>query len=276
MTETPFIIAVAPNGARKTKADHPNLAITPAELASEAARCAEAGATLLHLHVRDSTERHTIDPDAYRAAIAAIRAETGDRLILQVTTEAVGRYAAAEQIAAMQALAPEAVSLAIRELVPDAAHEPQAARFFAWLARERILVQYILYTPEEIARFHDLRRRGVVPGERVCVLYALGRYAARGVAEPADLLPYLAARGEADESIWFICAFGPSEGAAALAAAALGGHARVGFENNTILANGAVAPSTAALAAQLRDAAPLAGRRVADVAAARALLGSRG
>ena len=49
---TPLVVMVAPNGARRTKADHANLAITPTEIADEAARCARAGASVLHVPVR--------------------------------------------------------------------------------------------------------------------------------------------------------------------------------------------------------------------------------
>ena len=45
---------MAPNGARKTRQDHPALPITPAELAACAAACRDAGASMLHLHVRQA------------------------------------------------------------------------------------------------------------------------------------------------------------------------------------------------------------------------------
>ncbi len=50
----PVVIAVAPNGARKSKADHPRLPLTPSELAECAQDCLDAGASMLHLHVRDA------------------------------------------------------------------------------------------------------------------------------------------------------------------------------------------------------------------------------
>ena len=125
----PLIITVAPNGARRGKADHPAIPLTPAEIGIEAARCQEAGAAMIHLHVRDAEGRHSLDPDLYRAAIAAVRKEAGSDLIVQVTTEAVGIFTPDQQIAAMQALQPEAFSVAVRELIPDAASETAAARF---------------------------------------------------------------------------------------------------------------------------------------------------
>lgn len=265
----PLIIASAPNGARKTKAEHPAIPIGPDDLAREAAKCAEAGASLLHLHVRDAAGKHSLDAEAYRAATAAVRRAVGERLIVQITTEAVGMFTPAEQIACVRAVKPEAVSVAVRELIPDAAHEAEAARFLAWLAAERILPQYICHTPEDLARLHDLRARGVVPGARIAVLYVLGNYADRAGGTPEALFPYFAAGGAADDLVWSMCAFGPREAACALACAALGGHARVGFENNTALADGVTAPDNAALVAQTAANACAIGRTIAGADAAR-------
>lgn len=267
----PMLLSVAPNGARRTKADHPALPITALEIAATAAACCEAGAGLIHLHVRDRDGRHTLDGDAYREAIAAIRAEVGDRLIVQATTEAVGVYAPEQQMAMVKDVRPEAVSLALRELIPDATHEKPAAEFFTWLHRERILPQYILFSADEVVWFKDLRRRGIVPGDKVFVLYVLGRYTKGQVSAPTDLLPFLAIEGARDWP-WGLCAFGASEGACALAAAALGGHPRVGFENNWLLSDGSLAPDNAALVTQVADGARLLGRPLADAATARTLL----
>jgi len=161
---TPLVLAVAPNGARRTKADHPALPMSADEIARTAAECREAGASMIHLHVRDGAGRHTLDVDTYRDAISAIRREVGDRIIIQATSEAVGIYSAAEQMAMVRDLRPEVVSMAIREIVPDDGGEPEAGRFFEWMDRERILPQYILYSADEVERFVDLRRRGVIPG----------------------------------------------------------------------------------------------------------------
>ncbi|HLI10519.1 MAG TPA: 3-keto-5-aminohexanoate cleavage protein [Alphaproteobacteria bacterium] len=259
--ERTVAIAVAPNGARKTKADHPALPMTPAELAACAQACCAAGAAMIHVHVRDKEGRHILDAEAYRAAFAAIRSAVGDRLILQATTEAVGIYPRAAQMALLRKLRPEAASLAIREIMPDAASEAEGAAFLAWAHRERIWAQYILYNPEEVVRFETLRRRGVIPTARPSVLLVLGRYTAGQQSAPRDLLPFLSALDPAVD--WSVCAFGRDECACALAAAALGGGARVGFENNLLLADGATAPSNAALVAQLAAGLAAMGRRPA-------------
>lgn len=270
--DAPLIVAVAPNGARKTKADHPAIPIQPDELARTAARCRDAGAAMIHLHVRDGAQKHSLDADAYRAAIDAIRREVGDGIVVQMTTEAVGIYRPEEQMAAVRAVRPEAVSLAVREFCADEADEADFAAFLAWLGTERIMPQYIVYSAEDVRRFAELRRRGVVPGARPFLLYVLGRYTAGQKSVPADLVPFLNA-AEGQELDWAICAFGRLEGACALTAAALGGHVRVGFENNMLMADGTVAPDNAALVGQIAIGSRLAGRTLADACATRELLG---
>lgn len=256
MVTQPIAITVAPNGARKTHADHPALPITPDELAACARQCVDAGAAMLHLHVRRPDGTHSLEPDDYRPAIAAVQRAVGDALVLQITTEAVGIYTPAQQMASVRALQPEAISAALRELVPDAAHEAEAARFFGELAAARTAIQYILYSADDVVRYRDLRARGVLPDTPHWVLFVLGRYSAGQRSDPSDLLPFLQAwadGGDVTANVpWAMCAFGPREAECALSAALLGGHARLGFENNMALPDGSTAPDNAALITNLR------------------------
>jgi len=269
----PLIVAVAPNGARKTKTDHAAIPLTAGELADEAARCRDAGASMIHLHVRDAEQGHILDADLYREATEAIRGAVGDELIVQITTEAVGIYRAPEQMAVVRDVVPEAISTAIRELIPDAASEAEAERFYGWAADESILVQYILYDAADVERFADLRKRGVLPDGPTSVLYVLGRYSVGQRSQPSDLLPFLeAARGHDADWHWSVCAFGPLEGACALTAAGLGGHVRVGMENNMLLSDGSLAPDNAALVRQVSSGAGSMGRVIADAGTARDIL----
>lgn len=265
----PLIIAVAPSGARRTKKDHARLPITPEELAETAAACQAQGAAMLHLHVRDSDGAHLLDAHAYRAAISAIGKAVGRKLVLQITTEAVGRYRPGEQMSVVRAVLPEAVSLALKEIVPDASAEKEAADFFAWLRRERIMAQIVLYSPEELTRYYDLRNRGVIAEGPDFLLFVLGRYTQGQRSAPADLLPFLAVH--AGTPPWAMCAFGALENACAVTAAALGGHVRVGFENNLLLADGAIAPDNAALVRQVAEGARQLARPLGNAEDLRAL-----
>ena len=270
---SPLILANAPNGASRTKADHPALPMTAAEIGRTAAAIAEAGAAMIHVHVRDAQGRHLLDAEAYRDATAAIRAAVGDRLIVQVTTEAGGRYRPPEQMRVIRELRPEAVSLALRELIGDAAAEPAAADFLAWARRESVMTQIILYSPDEVRRFSDLKSRGVIPPGNDCPLYVLGRYAVGQTSTPADLDPFIAVASELGlTGAWSMCAFGRHENACAAHAAAKGGHVRVGFENNLWFPDGSMAPDNAALVRLAVDAARSAGRKLATADEARALM----
>lgn len=227
---TPLIVTCAPNGARKTQADHPRLPVTPSELASCAVRIVDEGAAMIHLHVRDDNGAHSIDADRYRQAIRAIRDAVGRELVIQVTSEACGIYSPEQQMAMVRALEPEAVSLALKELCAGDEDEPRAAAFFSWLQAEKIMPQYILYSAEEVVRFESLRERGVIPQTSPFMLFVLGRYASNLTGDVAELDSFVAAA--APDTTWAVCSFGATEHAAVEKACRLGGHARVGFENN--------------------------------------------
>ena len=243
--QKPFIVMCAPNGARKSKADHPALPIAPPELADCAESILDAGAAILHLHVRDDDNRHSLDVDRYREAIDAIRQRVDDRLVLQVTSEACGIYSPAEQMKMVRALRPEAVSLGLQELCPDADSEPAAAEFFSWLDDAGVMAQFILYAPDEVARFNTLREKGVIGVKQPFVLYVLGRYSDDLTGDPRDLEEFAVAGR--DDTEWAVCCFGKSEQTAVSLASAMNGHARVGFENNLLAPDGGVADDNTAL-----------------------------
>lgn len=267
------IVMAAPNGARRTKADHPNLPVTATELAAEAVLCRDAGASVLHLHVRDGQGAHSLDAGLYREALAEVRGALGDSMVLQVTTEAVGRFSPEEQIAVVRALKPEAVSLALRELAPDAAGEPAARDLFEWMRDNRVWAQVILYDPADIARFVSLAETGLFAVARPSVLLVLGRYTVGQVSDPQDLTPMLEALAPVRDAVsWWVCAFGAQENACMARAIAEGGNVRVGFENNFYLPDGRRAGHTADLVALAAETARAAGRPPLSAGEVRAMI----
>ena len=244
----PLVVIAAPNGARLNKRGHPAVPVTTAEIAAAAAELAECGVSVLHLHVRGDRGEHVLDAERYREAQAAIRDRVGDRLVVQVTTEAVGRYERGEQMALVRELRPEAVSLALRELCPDRGAEVEAGAFFRELAERNTWPQYILYSAEETARFEQLRQEGLFGVEHPFALFVLGRYSEALEGDPAELDAFLRAF-EPGAFPWAVCCFGPAEAEAVRRAASLGGHVRIGFENNRLLPDGTVARNNAHLIA---------------------------
>jgi len=263
------IIMSAPNGARRSKADHPALPITATEIAENAVALRDAGVSILHLHVRDEQDKHTLDVAKYRAALAAIRDRVGDDLIVQVTTEAVGMYTAAQQMGVVSDLKPEAVSLALKEICPTSADERITAEFCTWMRQEKIWPQYILYSVEDVNRFDDLRMRGLFANDAPFALFVLGNYADAVSGQVEDLEALLAAT-ESGAYPWAVCCFGPHEHAVMLAAYGKGGHVRIGFENNLALSGGSLAPDNAALIREFTAAIGERPRRPASVADIRA------
>ena len=272
-TVDPLIVTVAPNGAYKQPSDHGALPITSDTLAATAKACRDAGAAMLHMHIREPDGRHSLDAEGYREALQVVRRAVGDDMVLQVTSEAAGRYQAPAQIAMVRALRPEAVSIGLREIDKPEIGEAGLQEFFGWLARERVMVQVILYDAADVKRWNALRTAGVVPDAPWFLLFVLGRYTAGQQSNPRDLVPFLTAQEGAEP--WAVCAFGATENACITAAAALGGHARVGFENNLLCKDGSVAPDNSALVRQAAEAAAALGRPLASGADIRQRFGGR-
>ncbi len=238
----PLAVMCAPNGARLQKSDHPSVPLTPRELADCAASLLPAGVSIMHLHVRDSGGRHSLDTGLYREAMAAIREKIGNRMILQVTTEAVGIYQRSQQMDLVRELRPEAVSLALRELCPDDRSLAESGEYFCELRELGIWPQFILYTRAEAAQFDRLRREGYFGTREPFALVVLGRHPDSEEGSPAGLTRFLEATDHRDFP-WAVCCSSPREAEVMCRAAELGGHLRIGFENNRFLPDGRRAES---------------------------------
>jgi len=228
---TPFIM-VAPNGARRGKADHPALPIGLEEIVETAAACHAAGASALHLHVRDDAGEHSLDAGRYCEALAELKQRV-PHLRVQITTEAAGRFEVPAQYACLQRVRPAWASISVREI----AREPgMAAKVYDLCANQGTEVQHILYDEADIALLNDWQARGIVQPQQDSVLFVLGRYSAGQRSTPDDLTPFRRALPDARE--WMVCAFGPDEHACLARAASEGGALRIGFENSLVDAQG--------------------------------------
>ena len=259
--EHPLWITAAPNGAYKQRNDHPSLPLTAEELARTAKDCLDVGASMLHMHIRHPDGRHSLDVHTYQTATAVVRAAVGSDMIIQITSESARQYGPAEQMAMVKAVRPEAVSVGLREVDVPEVGEAELGRFFGWMAANRLMTQVILYDTVDLARWQALRQRGIVPDAPWSLLFVLGRYSAGQTSSPRDLIPFVQAHHGGEP--WSMCAFGPSEHACATLAATLGGHVRVGFENNLYLADGQLAPHNAALVQQIAMSAAVLHRPLA-------------
>lgn len=242
------LIMVAPNGARRTTDDHPALPVTVDQIARTAAECCEAGAGAIHVHVRDNARQHVLDAQLYRRVTEAIDLATSGKMLVQITTEAVGRYSPQQQRQLVRDVRPRAVSIAVSEMVPNAGEEQASAELYRFALDAEIAVQHIIYDLAGIEHFADLVGRGIIQGERHALLFPLGRYAAGQQSDPASLVPLISkleTTGLLKSCDWSVCAFGTGETRSLAAALALGGNVRVGFENSLWHADGSLAENNA-------------------------------
>ena len=270
MSHTAILMA-APNGARKTHDDHPNLPVNIDETVAEAERCHAAGATVLHAHVRGDSAEHVLDPERYRELFQAMAVRVPG-MLLQMTTEAVGRYTPRQQAECVYALKPQMISLAVREMAAVDSDLDLAATFYRWTAENGVHVQHIVYDAGDLQRLFALQDLGIIPQGRLCTLFVLGRYLENRESEPLDIEPFL--KIKADRTMdWFVCAFGSREQDCVLSALRQGGHGRIGFENNLLRPDGSVADNSAEQIATLRSTAEAEGITIADSGQTISILG---
>ncbi|WP_295894539.1 3-keto-5-aminohexanoate cleavage protein [uncultured Vibrio sp.] len=251
MTESIGII-VAPNGATKTQTTHSALPMTPTEIANTVEACLHQGASMVHLHSRTAQGKHSLEIDDNLNTYHTVKERVGQKILVQLTTEAVGQYSPQRQMSLIRAIKPEAASFAIKELIPDASFHDSTRHFFHWVAEQSIIPQYIVYSASELKRYLDLIENQVLPQQNHHLLLVLGRYNKQLQSSPTDLLPFIPYL-QSLTCRWAVCAFGSQERQCLTTAALLGGDVRVGFENNHLDSFGQPAISNEHQVKQLKE-----------------------
>lgn len=237
-------IMVAPNGARRGKADHPMLPITIPETVATAQACHKAGADGIHAHIRDQHGAHLLDAGLYRELQQELKQAVPD-MFIQITTEAVGIYNPAEQRAIVEQSNPEAVSIGLREMLSEGETQT-ASTFYHDQQTKGVAIQHILYSAEDVAWMTRLIEREFLPTNHLQLLFVLGRYSVGQVSSTSDLDPFLKKLATLEKTLdqkldWACCAFGKRETECLTYAHKNGGKARIGFENNLYMQDGSLA-----------------------------------
>jgi uncharacterized protein (DUF849 family) len=234
-------IMVAPNGARLTYNDHPNVPLKDQEIIQTAFECEKAGAQAIHLHIRDNKLKHVLDAKRYEEVIKGIKKSCTNDFIIQATTEAIGIYKPSALINLIKELKPQAASIALKELIPsnDNIQEiKEAKNLYKFAREENIGIQHILYSEKDLKQFYKYLEQDIIIGDKHSVLFVLGRYSKNQNCDSKDLIPYLQTLNELNlekNLNWMTCAFGKEEIPSLVSSAILGGNCRVGFENSRIL-----------------------------------------
>lgn len=269
----PMVITAALVGAETTREQTPHLPITAEEIGVEAARCREAGAAMVHLHVRKPDGTPSQAPELFRAAIREIRKRC-DVLIQTSTGGAVGMDVNERcgPLTLEGADRPDMATLTTgtvnfgedvfwnpRPLVRDIADRIRAAG---------LRPEMECFDSGMVDEARYLAREGHVdlPGHFDFVLGVPGALAAR--EEALDFM--IASLPEA--CTWTVAGVGRHQLPMAELGAKKGGNARVGLEDNIFLSKGVLAKGSFELVAEAAKRGRAVGREIATPAQAKELL----
>jgi 3-keto-5-aminohexanoate cleavage enzyme len=272
----PCIITAAIVGAETTRAQNPHLPLTADELGEEAARCAKAGASVIHLHARDDAGAASQETERFRAAVRAIRARCD--IIIQTSTGGAVGMSVAERAGPLGLTgkdAPEMATLNVGTInFGDDVFMNRAADTVEMAGRIRAhgaVPELEIYDAGHLDIALKLLKDGHVkpPLHFQFVLGVPGALSA-SARNLEFLIERLDELGAACS--WGVAGIGRHQLPMADLAITWGGNARVGLEDNIYLDKGVLAEGSAPLVARAFDLARARGRNVASVAEARALL----
>jgi 3-keto-5-aminohexanoate cleavage enzyme len=234
-----LIITVALTGNVPTKEMNPYLPVTPEEIAADVRRCADAGAVVFHVHARDKHQKPTFDIDVFKESARRIK-KIAPEVIIQLSTGArAGKdwEARANPIR----LLPEMASFTTgSNNLPGIVYEnsPQFIEFLAGVFKETgVKPEIEVFETGMISNALYLQKKGLIaaPLHFDFVLGAPG-----SMAGSVKNLVFLSESIPAG-STWTVAGIGMAEIPLATAAIAMGGHVRVGLEDNLYLPDGSPA-----------------------------------
>ncbi|MEW4457529.1 3-keto-5-aminohexanoate cleavage protein [Roseibium algicola] len=299
-----IIITCAVTGSIHTPTMSPHLPVTPAEIAGQAIGAAEAGAAILHLHARNP---ETGQPSAREADFMAFLPEikAGCSAVLNLSTGGSAIMSLEDRLAGPLKAEPEMCSLNMGTM--NFALYPLADRYDAWVHDwEQPFLRgtddlVFKNTPRDIE--FVLTQMGQQRGARfefecydVGHLYMLRHFADRGLVKPPYFIQFvfgvlggigadpenlqhmkrMADKLFGDDYIFSVLAAGRQQIPFATIAASMGGHVRVGLEDNLYIAKGELARSNAEQVTKIRKIVEELGRTVATPEEARQMLGLKG
>ena len=269
---TPSIITVAITGSLPTKSDNPAVPITVAEQVESTHEAFEAGATLVHAHVRNNDGTPSSSPDRFAALISGLRKHCPG-MIIQLSTG--GRSGAGRERGGMIPLKAEMCSLSTGSCnFPTRVYE-NSPDLVDWLASEMLIhdvkPEIEAFDLSMIFKAVEMQQRGQIRGP-LHVQFVMGVKNAMPVDRAAFEFYIATLKRLAPDATWTGAGIGKDQLTLNRWSLELGGHCRTGLEDNVRLDRDTLAPSNAALVKRVADLAGEYGRHAATVAEARALL----
>lgn len=265
MSET--IITCAVTGNITTRDHHPGLPVTPREIATASLDAADAGASIIHIHVRDpETGKPSMEVDLYAEVVRLIR-DKNREVLINLTTGPGGRFIPSEhdpKVAApgsslttpekrvehIVALRPDICSLDFNTMYSGTSvviNTPgNLAKMAQAIKTAGTQPEYEVFDTGDIHLVNDMMRQGKLPFEPLFQLVLGVKY---GAAPTPETLMYMKSLLP-ENAVW--AAFGLGKMAFPMVAQSflLGGHVRVGLEDTVQIERGVLAPDNAALVAK--------------------------
>jgi 3-keto-5-aminohexanoate cleavage enzyme len=267
-----IVISVGVTGSRITRQQTPYIPITPEEIAQEGTEAWRAGASILHIHVRDpKTGLGTQDGAIFKEVVDRIRSET-DAILCLTTSGIPGR------------------NLPIADRLQPLSLHPELVSFDAGSIN---MGENVFLNPQEFldALAKETLSMGIKPELEVFeagMVHTCLRYLEKGLLKPPLHFQFVLGTPNGmpataksllhlceiipKESTWSAIGVGPGQLPMAVMAMVMGGHARVGLEDNIYYSKGVLAKSNAQLVERVVRMAKELGREIATPSDARKIL----
>ncbi|MCX8112096.1 MAG: 3-keto-5-aminohexanoate cleavage protein [Bacteroidia bacterium] len=276
------VITAALTGVLATREQCPYIPYTPEEIAEEGRRAVEAGAAILHIHARQDTGAPAFDVETYRRIHEEVRKRCPD-VIINFSTGAVG-ITREERIHHITALKPDMAALNMGSM-NYAIYSPKTKRFYHDFVFQNSFrdIQYFLEKMVEVGTLPEMEAFDCGHIHNAVLFIDMGLLkppyvfsfvmgVVGGIPATTENLLHQA-RSVPPGSHWQVIGIGRKQWALAAVALTLGGHIRVGLEDNFYLPEGEMAKSNGELVEAAVRLARTLGREPATIAEARTLLG---
>lgn len=267
-----LIITAAICGAEVTKEQNPAVPYKVEEIVREAKSAYDAGAAIVHIHVREDDGTPTQSKARFKECMDAVRKEIPDVILIPSTGGAVGMTA--EERLQPTELFPEMATLDCGTCnFGDEVFEntmPMMRDFGKRMIENKIKPEYECFEMGHLDTIVRMAEKGQVPGHPMQFNFVLGVPG----CTPATVenLVWLVNKIPAG-STWTATGIGRNAFTLAAPAIVMGGHVRVGFEDNLNISKGVLAKSNGELVAKVVRIAKELGREIATPAEARKILG---
>jgi 3-keto-5-aminohexanoate cleavage enzyme len=285
----PVVITCSISGAIANREQCPAIPYTPAEYAAEARRIVDEGGVMIHIHARKADGTPSYEVEDFAAITQAIRAEVGDRAIVNFSTGTIG-VPVEKRIAYLRACRPEVAALNMGSM--NYAKYSRSRKAFVFdmvfanpfgeivelleaMNELGIKPEHECFDIGHVGSLAPLIDMGVLrqPLHVDCVMGVVGGIppGARNLAAMVENIP-ADPDGAGARSHWGVIGISRDQWMLVSAALTLGGSIRVGLEDNLYLPDGTMARSNGELIAKARQMTEDMGRRPASVDEARAML----